>query len=108
MDVRISARHCTITDNTRDHAQSRVQRVTRFEPRATAAEILFSQENAFKHAEIRVTVPGGSQVQSHGEAETFRSALDRAAERLERQLRRRRGSIRDRRTIPVTQAVQTS
>ncbi len=108
MDVRISARHCTITDSTRDLARRRVDRVARFEPRASAAEILFSAQNAFKHAEIRMTVPGGVQLHSHGEAESFRSALDRAAERLERQLRRRRGRTRDRRAVPATEAMQTS
>jgi putative sigma-54 modulation protein len=105
MDVRITARHCTITDSTRDLARRRVERVTRFQPRATAAEVLFSEESAFKHAELRMTVPGGAQLHAHGEAATFRSALDRAAERLERQLRRRRGRSLDRRASPA-EAIQ--
>ncbi len=104
MDVRISARHCTITDSMRDLARRRLERLTRFEPRASAAEVLFSKENAFRHAEIRMSVPGGAQLQSHGEAESFRSALDRAAERLERQLGRRRVRRRERRATPAVEA----
>ncbi|MHB1170867.1 MAG: ribosome hibernation-promoting factor, HPF/YfiA family [Longimicrobiales bacterium] len=106
MDVRISARHCTITDSTRDLARRRIERVTRYEPRASAAEVIFSEENTFRQAEVRVTVPGGSQAHAHGEGATFRSALDRAAERLERQLRRRRARSRDRRAAPITEAIQ--
>jgi len=103
MDVRISARHCTITETTRDFARKRVERMTRFEPRTAVAEILFSEENAFKHVEIRMSVPGGAQMHARGEADTFRSALDRAAERLERQMRRRRTRNTDRRATPATE-----
>ncbi len=108
MDVRISARHCTIPESTREVAHTRVARMTRYEPRATAAEVLFSDENAFKHAEIRLNLPGRSQLQAHGEAETFRSALDRALERLDRQLRRRHARVRDHKAVRTADAVQAN
>lgn len=105
MDVRISARHCTITETTRELARKRMQRMTRFEPRAAAAEILFSEVNAFKQAEIRLSVPGSAPMHARGEGDTFRSALDRAAERLARQVRRHRTRSTDRRAAPASQAM---
>ncbi|MGH7445653.1 MAG: ribosome hibernation-promoting factor, HPF/YfiA family [Longimicrobiales bacterium] len=102
MDVRITARHCSITDSVRDIAQTRVSRLSRFEPRITAAEVQFTDENAFKHVEVRLSVPGTAQVQAQGAGDSFRSALDRSVERLERQMRRRharRGDRRSARTI---------
>lgn len=96
MDVRINARHCSITDSVREVAHARVSRLKRFEPRAAAAEIQFSEENAFKHADVRVSVPGAEPLQAHGEGDSFRSALDRSVQRLQRQLRRRRARVRER------------
>jgi ribosomal subunit interface protein len=90
MDVRITARHCSIPDAVREAAQTRVERLTRFEPRAGAVDLQFSEANALKQVDVRVGVPGASQFQAHGEGESFRTALDRALDRLQRQLRRRR------------------
>ncbi len=90
MDIRITARHCSVPDALRDTAQSRVSRLTRYEPRANAADVQFSEENAFKHVDVRVSVPGATQLHARGEGHSFRTALDRAVARLQRQLRRRR------------------
>lgn len=95
MDVRITARHCSITDSVRDIAQTRVSRLSRFEPRITAAEVQFSDENALKQVEVRLSVPGTSMVQARGAGDSFRTALDRSVERLERQMRRRHSRRRD-------------
>ena len=96
MDVRINARHCSITDSVREVAHARVSRLTRYEPRAAAAEIQFSEENAFKHVDVRVSVPGAEPMLAHGTGDSFRSALDRSVDRLQRQLRRRRVRVRER------------
>lgn len=95
MDVRITARHCSITDSVREVAQARVARLTRFEPRAAAAEVQFTNDSPAKRVEVRLHVPGAAQFQAHGLGDSFRSALDRSVEHLERQLRRRRARVRN-------------
>lgn len=104
MDVRIIARHCTVTDSTREIARSRVARLSRYEPRVNVAEILLSEDGGSKHAEVRVAVPGAAHMQAHAHADTLRSALDRAVARMERQLRRRHGRRRTRRATRTTEA----
>lgn len=106
MDVRITARHCSITDSTRALTDARVSRLTRFEPRVAAADVLFSDDGGSRrHVEMRVSVPGAAVIQAHGEADSFRAALDRAADRLERQLRRRHSRRRSHRAIPTSEAL---
>jgi ribosomal subunit interface protein len=90
MDVRVTARHCSIPEAVREAAQTRVERLTRFEPRVEAVDIQFSEANALKHVDVRVVVPGASQMLADGEGESFRTALDHALGRLQRQVRRRR------------------
>jgi putative sigma-54 modulation protein len=105
MDVRITARHCSITDSTREFAETRVSRLTRFEPRVRAAEVLISDDAGSRHAEVKVAVPGASLMQAHGEADSFRAALDRAVDRIERQLRRRHGRRRTHRATRTSEAL---
>jgi ribosomal subunit interface protein len=90
MDVTINARHCTVPESTRTQAAERLQRLARYEPRAGTAQVLFFRDGHAPKAEALVSVPGRARVIARATGDTFSAALDRAVERLERQLLRRR------------------
>ena len=88
MDVGITARHSEIPSSVADRARERVGALERFEPQATAADIIFDLDHGVSRAEIKLVTAGRTSV-AHGSGNTFRAALDEAVERLTRQLRRR-------------------
>jgi ribosomal subunit interface protein len=98
MDIRINARHLRISDSLRTQAEYRLERLGRLDRRLTAATLTFDAENTVKRAEARVAVAGGPPIIGHGEGATPRNALDAAVDRLERQLKRRRQRMLDRRS----------
>jgi ribosomal subunit interface protein len=108
MDVTITTRHCTVPEPTRRLAEQRISRITRLEPRAATALIAFQTDHGEKQAETRVAVHGGGVLAAHGAGSTFREALARSVERLERQLRRRRERSLQRRPSPpqVTETLE--
>jgi ribosomal subunit interface protein len=98
MDITINARHCRVPDSLRNQAQQRLERLARLDRRLTAATIVFDVDSLVKRVEARVAVAGGPPIISTGDGATLRNALDVSLDRLERQLKRRRRRIVDRRT----------
>lgn len=97
MDITINARHCVVPDSLRNQAQQRLQRLARLDRRLTAATLVFDVENAVKRVESRIAVAGGPPIIGAGEGATLRNAMDASLDRLERQMKRRRKRIIDRR-----------
>jgi ribosomal subunit interface protein len=105
MDVTITARHCAIPPTTRARATDRLRRLARYEPRLSAAQLRYERDHGEHHIETLLAVPGRGALVAHGSGESFRSALDSAVGRLERQLLRRRARARRQRAAPpVTSA----
>ena len=88
MQVTLSARHAVVPESVRRRAETRLERLERFEPRATAADVLFTVDHGVHRVEIRLAGAGHVSV-AHGAASGFQPALDQALDRLARQLRRR-------------------
>ena len=95
MQVNITARHCNVPNGIRAHAEEKLQRIQRYEPRVDNALIEFDNDHGDRHVETRVYVAGSHSIVAHASGDTFRSALDRSLERLTRQLKRRRERSRD-------------
>lgn len=96
MRVTISARRCALPNSVRLHAEQRLARLVRFEPRLVGVEVNFEAAHGVYRAEARVNSPGIPLITAQGSGENFRVALDRAADRLRRQLRDRRERHRSR------------
>lgn len=107
MRVQIAARHCEIPDSVRERTEEQVARLTRYDPRLSAAEVVFKEEKRIRTVEVILSVDRDEPVIAHGEAGEFREALDRVIERLARMLRRRRDRIRDHQTRGAAQGVGT-
>jgi ribosomal subunit interface protein len=90
MELTITARHCSISDATREHANRLFRRIDRLHIRATSATLEFETDTFRKSVDARLHVAGQPPIIGRGDGPTFRAALDSAFDRLERQLKRRR------------------
>ena len=95
MRVQITARHCEIPDAVRERAQTLMEKLTKFDPRLSAAEVIFDDEKHSRKAEGILTIHGGPPVVARAEDTEFRAALDKMADRLSKQLRRNRDQVVD-------------
>ena len=98
MDITINARHCKVPDSLRNQAEQRIARMERIDRRITAATLVFDGSAAARHVEARLAIAKGPPLVGHGDGPTLRTAMDGAISRLERQLKRRRERMIDRRT----------
>ena len=88
MDVTITARHCEIPDPLRNRAMEVVQRLARVAHRPHHTEVVFDDDHQRKVVELKMTLVRTQVLVATAEAGDFRTALDRAAEKLRPQLER--------------------
>ncbi len=87
MQISTTARHCELDAEVRDFALQRLAKLERFARDIQEAHLIVTGEK-FRHtAEITLRLKGHEMV-SREHSDTSRLAIDRAAQRLEQQLRR--------------------
>ena len=86
MQTTITARHCEISDALREHARSVVERLGELAHRPIESTIVFDREGVQATVELRLHASRGELLVARGEGDDHRTALDRAEERLRRQL----------------------
>ena len=101
METTITTRHGEIPEALHLRAERLVERLARLATRPTAAHVTFGLDHQRATAEIRLTAARGAVHVASAEAPDHRTALDRAAQKLRRQLdkqeahpRRRAGARR--------------
>ncbi len=104
MQTTITARHCEISDALRERAHTVVERLGSIATRPMESAVVFDMEGTVQTAELRLHVARGEVLVAHGEAADHRSALDRAEEKLRRQLERATTRPRRTRTPPSKSA----
>ena len=88
MQPTITARHCEISDVLRERAITVVERVGSLASRSMESAVVFDTDGTQQTVEIRLHVPRGEILVARGEGADHRTALDRAEERLRRQVER--------------------
>jgi ribosomal subunit interface protein len=86
MQTTITARHCEISDALRERARTVVERLGALARRPIETAVVFGIEGGRHTAELRLRVPRGTARVARGEGDDHRTALDRAEEKLRRQL----------------------
>lgn len=105
MRVQIAARHCEIPDKVRGRTEEQIGRLTRYEPRLSAAEIVFDTMKHTKRVEAVLSIDRDQPVVASGEGTEFKAALDQMVDRLSRILRQRRSQVRDHHGRRLTEEV---
>jgi ribosomal subunit interface protein len=86
MRMTITARHTEVSDDLRKRARDLVERLARVAPRPENAQVIFGDDHDVAVVELRLHVARGAVLVGRAEATDHRSALDRAAARVRRQL----------------------
>lgn len=98
MQTTITARHCEITDALRERAIAVVERLGNIAHRPVETTVVFDTDGIQQTVELRLHVARGEVLVAKGEADDHRTALDRAEEKLRRQVER--AADRPRRSRP--------
>jgi ribosomal subunit interface protein len=88
MHTTITVRHTEISDELRARAEGVMARMAQLSSHALESTVVFDQGPLAHLVEIRLHVRGGQILVGHGEGPDHRTALDRAEERVRRQLTR--------------------
>ena len=86
MKVSITARHDGIPDQLRERAETVVARLGKLAERPTSARVTFDMEHQRATVEIVLTAARGAVHVASADAVDHRSALDRVAAKIRRQL----------------------
>lgn len=86
MQLMITSRHEEVPETLRARAESVVSRLARFAHRPTRAQVEFDSDHQRATAELRLHAARGIVHIASAEARDHRTALDRAAAKLRRQL----------------------
>jgi len=100
MRVQIAARHCEVPEPVLERARTRLAGLVRYDPRLSAAEVVFEEERHRKRVEVILSVDGREPIVAGGEGTDFQGALDLTLDRASRKLRRLRERAVDRQAAP--------
>ena len=86
MQTTVTARHCEIPEEVRTRAEEVAEKLARMAHRPQRMEIVFDDDHQRRVAELKMWLPRGQTLVATAEEADFRTALDRAAEKLRSQL----------------------
>lgn len=92
MRIQITARHCDIGQDVKERAEELIERVKRFDPGLSSAEVVITEEGRQYRAEGILHIDGKNHVVAQGEADDLMAALDLMYNRLSKILRRKRSA----------------
>jgi len=88
--IQIVARHCEVPDPVRQRTEEQIARLAKYDPRVSAAEVIFDEERHLRRVEAILSVDRAEPVVAKAEGEEFRTALDKVVDRLGRMVKRQR------------------
>jgi putative sigma-54 modulation protein len=101
VQIKISARHGTLSDETQSKIQEKVEKLTRYYERITAIEVTADLEHRDTPVvDIRVSVAHASDFVASEQAEELMVALDAVIHKLEQQIRKHKERTQDRHRGP--------
>jgi putative sigma-54 modulation protein len=99
MQTTITARHCEVSDPLRERAITVMERLGNLASHPMEMTVVFDADGLQQTVELRLHVARGEILVAKGEGADHRTALDRAEEKLRRQVER----VSDRRRVRSTQ-----
>ncbi|MFC1640041.1 HPF/RaiA family ribosome-associated protein [Gemmatimonadota bacterium] len=89
MRVTMTKRHCEISDELKTRATTVVDKLAKVASRPQSAEVIFDEDHGAKVVEIVLSLARGQTKVAKVEAHDFRTALDRAADKVRNQLQKK-------------------
>ncbi|HEX6991119.1 MAG TPA: HPF/RaiA family ribosome-associated protein [Gemmatimonadales bacterium] len=104
MKTTITARHCEISDTLRQRAESVTERLSVVALHPIDASVIFDQDGLSCTAELQFRVARDAPLIARAAAEDHRTALDRAEEKMRRQIQRSSGRVKTGRRLDAPQS----
>lgn len=95
MQVSITGRHVTVTDNVRAHVNDKLERSLGVFPRIESVHVILDEEKVNKVAEVVIQGANHIRVTATEKSENLYDAIDRSIEHAERQMRKQRDRIQE-------------
>jgi putative sigma-54 modulation protein len=97
MEITITSRHCDLSPAVKEHTEEKLSRLDRYFDGIQEAQVIISKEKFRYQAEITLKVPGRADLVSTEETTDEITSVDGAIDRLERQVKKHKGRLVDRR-----------
>ncbi|HJL60779.1 MAG TPA: ribosome-associated translation inhibitor RaiA [Pseudomonadales bacterium] len=94
MQISVSGHHVEVTDSLRNYVETKLDRLERHYDRITNMQVILSVEKQRQKAESTVRISGG-EVYADAESEDLYTAIDKLADKLDRQLIKRKEKSKD-------------
>ena len=104
MEIRITSRHTNLSDALRERTEELANKLSKYEPRVSAVEVVFEEGKRSKTVEGIAYVDREDPVVASGESEDFRPALHQMIDRMTRQLRRRHKQVTNHQAPKLSEA----
>lgn len=95
MQVSITGRHVSVTDNVKAHVEDKLERSLGVFPRIESVRVILDTENRDQVAEVIIQGSNHIRVTAKENSENLYDAIDRSIEHAERQMRKQRDKIQD-------------
>ncbi len=95
MQVNITGRHVTVTDNVKAHLGEKIERCLGMFPRIESVHAILDMENRDYVSEIVVQAANHVRISSTEKSENMYDAIDRSVEHAERQMRKQHDKVKD-------------
>ena len=95
MQVNVSGHHLDVTDALKSYVDTKLERLERHFDRITNVNVILSVEKQRQKAEATIRISGG-EVFADSEADDLYAAIDLLADKLDRQLIKRKEKNKDR------------
>jgi putative sigma-54 modulation protein len=95
MRIRVTSRHVDVDAALKAYIEEKISRLAHYFDRVDEAHVVLEAEGHRRIADVTVHA-SRAVISSEQSAEDLRSAFDRAFEKVERQIRRHKGRVRDR------------
>jgi putative sigma-54 modulation protein len=97
MQIAVTFRHMDTSEGIKDYVQEKVERLQKYIENPREVHVVLSAEKFLHRAEITI-VADGSTLNSQGKDSDLHTAVDQMVEKMERQIRERRGKERRKRS----------
>lgn len=95
MDIRVSGKNFRVTEGMKEHLKEKLEKFEKYAPRIVESHVVLIKEKFFYEAEVTVLA---RNLRAYGEGQSKDSiytAIDQAAIRVEKQLKRYREKLKD-------------
>lgn len=95
MQISITGRHVTVTDNVKDHINDKLERSIGMFPRVESVHVILEVEKHDQVSEVVIQASDHIRITAKEKSENLYDAIDRSIEHAERQLRKQRDKSQD-------------